>query len=40
MLIAACDTFRAAAVEQLEDWSKQNNIDFINGNLNQDPISV
>ena len=40
MLIAACDTFRAAAVEQLEDWSKQNNIDFINGNLNQDPASV
>ena len=41
VLIAACDdTFRAAAVEQLEDWSKQNNIDFINGNLNQDPASV
>ena len=40
VLIAACDTFRAAAVEQLEDWSKQNNIDFINGNLNQDQASV
>ena len=40
VLIAACDTFRAAAVEQLEDWSKQNDIDFINGNLNQDPASV
>ena len=40
VLIAACDTFRAAAVEQLEDWSKQNDIDFIYGKLNQDPASV
>tara|TARA_B100001287_G_C22660538_1_gene520105 strand:- start:694 stop:1608 length:915 start_codon:yes stop_codon:yes gene_type:complete len=40
ILIAACDTFRAAAVEQLESWSKQNLNDFIFGDLNQDPASV
>ena len=40
VLIAACDTFRAAAVEQLETWSKKNANDFICGNLNQDPASV
>ena len=40
ILIAACDTFRAAAVEQLETWSKKNKNDFINGDLNQDPASV
>ncbi|MDA9748785.1 signal recognition particle-docking protein FtsY [Pelagibacteraceae bacterium] len=40
ILIAACDTFRAAAVEQLEDWSNKNGNDFISGNLNQDPASV
>ena len=40
VLIAACDTFRAAAVEQLETWSKKNVNDFICGDLNQDPASV
>ncbi len=40
VLIAACDTFRAAAVEQLETWSKKNVHDFIFGDLNQDPASV
>ena len=40
ILIAACDTFRAAAVEQLETWSKENMNDFIYGDLNQDPASV
>jgi signal recognition particle-docking protein FtsY len=40
VLIAACDTFRAAAVEQLETWSKKNINDFISGDLNQDPASV
>ncbi len=28
ILIAACDTFRAAAVEQLENWAKKNNNGF------------
>jgi len=40
VLIAACDTFRAAAVEQLENWAKKNNNDFISGESNQDPASV
>ncbi len=40
ILIAACDTFRAAAVEQLKDWSLKNNNDFFQGNLDQDPASV
>ena len=40
ILIAACDTFRAAAVEQLENWAKKNNNDFISGRNNQDPASI
>ncbi len=40
ILIAACDTFRAAAVEQLKEWTKKNHADFYEGNLNQDPASV
>ncbi len=38
--IAACDTFRAAAVEQLEIWAKRANCGFIKGDLNADPASV
>ncbi len=40
ILIAACDTFRAAAVEQLENWAKKNNSGFITGKSKQDPASV
>ena len=40
ILIAACDTFRAAAVDQLENWAKKNNNAFISGKPNQDPASV
>jgi len=40
VLIAACDTFRAAAVDQLENWAKKNNNDFVSGKLNQDPASI
>ena len=40
LLIAACDTFRAAAVKQLENWSKKNNNDFISGEINEDPASI
>ena len=39
-LIVACDTFRAAAVEQLKEWSSQEGADFYEGFLNQDPASV
>ncbi len=31
VMIAACDTFRAAAVEQLEIWSQRSKADFIKG---------
>jgi fused signal recognition particle receptor len=40
ILIAACDTFRAAAVNQLKIWAEKNNADFFTGNSNQDPASV
>lgn len=40
VLVAACDTFRAAAVEQLNDWVLKQNSDFYHGTLEQDPASV
>ena len=40
VLIAACDTFRAAAIDQLKNWASKNQNDFFSGNTNQDPASV
>ena len=40
IIIAACDTFRAAAVEQLEIWAKRANADFLKGNEGSDPASL
>ena len=40
VLIAACDTFRAAAIDQLKDWAHKNQNDLFFGNTNQDPASV
>ena len=40
ILIAACDTFRAAAIDQLKNWTEKNHNDFYFGNTNQDPASV
>ena len=40
VLVAACDTFRAAAVDQLKEWSDNQGADFFQGHLNQDPASV
>ena len=40
ILVVACDTFRAAAVEQLKEWSNKYKVDFFEGRLNQDPASV
>lgn len=40
VLLAAADTFRAAAVEQLERWGEKINIPVIKGNTNADPSSV
>ena len=38
--LAACDTFRAAAVEQLEVWAKRLDIEIITGEEKSDPASV
>ena len=40
VLIAGCDTFRAAAIDQLKDWVENNKNDFFSGSANQDPASV
>ena len=40
VMIAACDTFRAAAVEQLEIWADRCKTEIIKGAENADPASV
>ncbi len=40
VLLAAADTFRAGAVEQLDIWAKRTGIDIFVGKENQDPASV
>ncbi|MHB1679296.1 MAG: signal recognition particle-docking protein FtsY [bacterium] len=40
VLIAACDTFRAAGKEQMEIWGEKIGIPVITGKENQDPASV
>ena len=40
VMIAAADTFRAAAVEQLEVWAKRANCSIIKAKENADPASV
>ncbi|MBQ3240011.1 MAG: signal recognition particle-docking protein FtsY [Akkermansia sp.] len=40
VLLAAADTFRAAAVEQLESWAARLNVPLYKGRPNQDPASV
>jgi fused signal recognition particle receptor len=40
VMVAAADTFRAAAVEQLEQWAKRSGADFIKAAAGQDPASV
>ena len=39
-LICAADTFRAAAVEQLEIWAKRAGVDFIRAKTGADPAAV
>ncbi len=39
-VLAACDTFRAAAIEQLQIWGKRLDIPVITGGYNADPASV
>ena len=40
VLIAAADTFRAAASEQLEEWANRAEVDIITGKEGSDPASV
>lgn len=40
ILLAAADTFRAGAVEQLDIWAKRNHVDICVGKEMQDPASV
>ena len=40
VIIAACDTFRAAGKEQIEVWGQRTGIEVVSGKENQDPASV
>ena len=40
VMLAACDTFRAAAVDQLGIWAERCGVDFIKGDHGSDPASV
>ena len=40
VMIAACDTFRAAAVEQVSEWGKRTGCQVIKGDHESDPASV
>ena len=40
VIVAAGDTFRAAAVEQLQTWGKRIGVEVISGKANGDPASV
>lgn len=40
VIVAAGDTFRAAAVEQLEEWTKRAGVEIVKGQENKDPSSV
>ena len=40
VVLAAADTFRAGAIEQLKEWSNRAGVDIIAGNEGQDPASI
>ena len=40
VILSACDTFRAAAIDQLENWSNRIGVDLIKSNAGSDPASV
>lgn len=40
VLVGAADTFRAAAIEQLETWAHRLNIDIVKGSSKSDPAAV
>lgn len=40
VLLAAADTFRAAAVQQLQTWAQRIPVEIVTGQVNSDPASV
>ena len=40
VMIAACDTFRAAAIEQLETWAERSGAEFVKHQEGSDPAAV
>jgi len=40
VMIGAADTFRAAAIEQLEEWAGRAKVDFVKQEMGSDPASV
>jgi len=40
VMFSACDTFRAAAIEQLDNWAKKIDVKIIKSNQGSDPASV
>ena len=40
VLVAACDTFRAAAIEQLKEWSNRLELDIVSGERGADAAAV
>ena len=40
ILFSACDTFRAAAIEQLENWAKKIDVEIIKSDQGSDAASV
>ena len=40
VMIGAADTFRAAAIEQLEEWAIRSNVDIVKQEMGSDPASV
>ncbi len=40
VMIAACDTFRAAAIDQIEIWAQRSNVDIVRSQHGSDPASV
>ncbi|MEY3196823.1 MAG: Signal recognition particle receptor FtsY [Pseudomonadota bacterium] len=40
VMVAACDTFRAAAIDQLAVWTEKAGVEIIQGSENSDPSSV
>lgn len=40
VLVAAADTFRAAAIEQLETWAQRLNVEIVKGSFSSDPAAV